>query len=69
MTLVEVRFRRLSERLAGESRCLLALLRLGYTLAQADRLLSSQDGTRHGPRAAASSKHRRKATSSAIKAA
>ena len=39
MTLIEAHLDAFCERLAGESRCLLALLRLGYTLAQVDALL------------------------------
>jgi len=54
MTLIEARLDAFCERLAGESRCLLALLRLGYTLAQVDALLggSARTNTRGRPRCA-----------------
>jgi len=54
MTLIEAHLDAFCERLAGESRCLLALLRLGYTLAQVDALLggSARANTRGRPRSA-----------------
>ena len=54
MTLIEAHLDAFCERLAGESRCLLALLRLGYTLAQVDALLGggARTNTRGRPRRA-----------------
>ena len=54
MTLIEAHLDAFCERLAGESRCLLALLRLGYTLAQVDALLGgdARTNTRGRPRSA-----------------
>ena len=51
MTLIEARLDAFCERLAGESRCLLALLRLGYTLAQVDALLGGAATGSGGARA------------------
>ena len=42
----EGRVERLAEALAVESRCLLALLRMGYTLSQAEEALAGEEFNR-----------------------
>ncbi|NLG50097.1 MAG: hypothetical protein GX552_08320 [Chloroflexi bacterium] len=51
MQTIEQRLARLCERLAQENRRLLALLVLGYTLPQAERLLREEAGPARGSRA------------------
>ena len=45
MTQIETGIRALCERLARENRRLLALLRAGHSLAEAERVLKAEEGT------------------------
>lgn len=47
MNIVELRLERLLQRLARENRQLLAMLRLGYSLRRAERILGENRGETH----------------------